>query len=279
MRGATLAAATLIALASMLDPVGALAQSDDSGIELFIVDGNAAKPPVPSTRVARNPLAQCIARPGSAACGALGPVGGSDLESTAGAGGAAQLELLVYDKDGGNVTSVKVAPDAATGDDYGASDDGTYVPPPARTGYAGDVKLPDEYAGDNYDAAPALAISIAFDFGSAGIRRDQRQKIAELGAALSDPINFSAPFAVIGHTDAVGGYANNCELSSRRATAVMAALQEGWNLPLLVSIGAGEHALIDASNPEAAENRRVGFLRIDDGARNVIVGLTALCRG
>ena len=129
------------------------------------------------------------------------------------------------------------------------------------------------------DAAPALAISIAFDFGSAGIRRDQRQKIAELGAALSDPINFSAPFAVIGHTDAVGGYANNCELSSRRATAVMAALQEGWNLPLLVSIGAGEHALIDASNPEAAENRRVGFLRIDDGARNVIVGLTALCRG
>ncbi len=272
-----------LAAALSLAPIAGLAQSnDDSGIELFVTEGDAPVPEETAPEIATDPLALCLARPGSPACQGLTPGGGGDLESTATAEGAVQLELLVYDDGSKTVKSVVVEPDHAAddyqppADDY-VADDGSYAPPPQRDGYAGDVKLPDEYAGDNYVAAPTVAISIAFDFGSSKIRWDQREKIAQIGHALSDRLNYDTPYAVIGHTDAVGSYRYNCDLSWRRATAVVAALQQGWDLPQLIAIGAGEHALINAQWPDAAENRRVGFLRADYNGQQVIGALGRVC--
>ncbi|NKB27282.1 MAG: OmpA family protein [Rhodobacteraceae bacterium] len=275
-----------IALAAALSLAPALGQAqsnDDSGIELFVTDGDAPAPGQVEAEVAVDPLALCMARPGSPVCVGLTPGdAGGDLESTATAEGALQLELVIYDADADTVKSVVVEPDYAAddyvppADDY-VADDGTYAPPPQRDGYAGDVKLPDEYACGDYVAVPTVAISIAFDFGSAKIRWDQRDKIAQIGHALSDRLNYDTPYAVIGHTDAVGSYRYNCDLSWRRATAVVSALQGGWNLPHMIAIGAGEHSLINAQWPDAAENRRVGFLRADHNGQQVIGALSRVC--
>ena len=87
-----------LAAALSLAPIAGLAQSnDDSGIELFVTEGDAPVPEETAPEIATDPLALCLARPGSPACQGLTPGGGGDLESTATAEGAVQLELLVYD--------------------------------------------------------------------------------------------------------------------------------------------------------------------------------------
>ncbi len=55
-----------LAAALSLAPIAGLAQSnDDSGIELFVTEGDAPVPEETAPEIATDPLALCLARPGS----------------------------------------------------------------------------------------------------------------------------------------------------------------------------------------------------------------------
>ena len=65
----------------------------------------------------------------------------------------------------------------------------------------------------------------------------------------------------IGHTDAKGSAGYNKALSDRRAAAVRRYLVEhGVATTRLRAVGKGESQLLNAEDPEGAENRRVEIL-------------------
>jgi outer membrane protein OmpA-like peptidoglycan-associated protein len=68
-------------------------------------------------------------------------------------------------------------------------------------------------------------------------------------------------FFIVGHTDTVGNYAHNVDLSNRRAVAVAAVLVKDFKIDRnrLQSVGIGPAAPIgsNASEEGRAKNRRV----------------------
>lgn len=222
-------------------------------VEIFIpgADGNAA-PPVQAVPV--NPLAACLANPGAAACRAvsLSPDGAPQLETFAAP--QVEYETLIFDpKDTGNVYASQEEPPAP---DYTAP------------------VMPDKPV-----ALPAVGIIIEFDFDSDAIRADQFGKVTALVAALQDPALAGTQFAVIGHTDASGSDAYNCNLSRRRALQVTGALQANAVPLALFPVGFGERVLKNAANPTGAENRRVVFLRLPDNPAPILTNAAAVCAG
>ena len=129
----------------------------------------------------------------------------------------------------------------------------------------------------NVVSLPAVAVSIEFDFDSAEIRNDQSGKISGLAQAFQDPALASYSFAVIGHTDAKGSAGYNCDLSRLRAEEVVSELRVNNVFLPLFPVGFGEHVLKDTSNPGAAENRRVTFLRLPSDAGPVLETAYQLC--
>jgi outer membrane protein OmpA-like peptidoglycan-associated protein len=73
---------------------------------------------------------------------------------------------------------------------------------------------------------------------------------------------------VAGHTDAVGSYGSNQELSERRTDAVKRYLVTNFQIPAtsLVTVGYGKTKLKNESNPNAAENRRVQIVNMEEKA-------------
>lgn len=63
---------------------------------------------------------------------------------------------------------------------------------------------------------------IQFDFNKADVKPESDPTLAEMGKLLK--ASPTMKLLVVGHTDNVGGFASNLELSQRRATAVVAAL-------------------------------------------------------
>ena len=125
---------------------------------------------------------------------------------------------------------------------------------------------------------PTIDINILFDYEKADVKSSEEQKLQEIARALKDPANAKTRFAIIGHTDARGAERYNCRLSSLRAKAVssrLAALGIGPNR--LVAIGAGEYVLRDKQHPQAAQNRRVGFARLDKQNGQIVDRLAKLC--
>lgn len=218
--------------------------------EIFIpgAQSNAQATPAP----AQNRLAGCLANPSASRCtGVQLDAYGISLESAPGVPEVA-FETLVLDLNANSVTSTPAPPPQAP--DYSAP-----VPPGASL------------------ALPAVAITVAFDFDSATIRADQIGKVVTLATALQDPALANTAFAVIGHTDARGSGAYNCTLSERRASEVAQALRSAA-VPLpLYPVGFGEHVLKNPVSPEAAENRRVTFLRLPQDAQAVLGLAHRLC--
>jgi outer membrane protein OmpA-like peptidoglycan-associated protein len=202
----------------------------------------------------RNRLAACLANPSAATCTGVqaDADGGVTFESTA---GPPQItyETLVFDPNGG----VKAAD----------------APPPSPPDYSAPV------VANAPVALPSVAITVEFDYDSASIRPDQLGKIAGLTEALNDPGLQGTAYAVIGHTDAAGSDAYNCELSRRRAAEVTRVLKGAYvNLPLY-PVGFGESVLKNTYDPRAPENRRVSFLRLPDNPRQVLDTAAVVCGG
>lgn len=100
---------------------------------------------------------------------------------------------------------------------------------------------------------------ILFDTAKADIKPESNAALAEIGKLMKATPKLR--LLVVGHTDAVGAFDGNRDLSQRRATAVVNALrtQFGIDASRLQSFGASFAAPVDSNENEAgrAKNRRV----------------------
>jgi len=109
-----------------------------------------------------------------------------------------------------------------------------------------------------------LTIAIQFDFNSARIRPNSFRAVGLMADALYHPYLQGYCFLIVGHTDAKGSREYNLKLSQQRADAIREALINpfGINSARIEAVGLGEEQLLNRSNPDAAENRRVQLINI-----------------
>jgi len=114
------------------------------------------------------------------------------------------------------------------------------------------------------DQLAQFTIAIQFDFNSARIRPDSFRAVGLMADALYHPYLQGYRFLIIGHTDAKGSREYNLKLSQQRADAIRAALINPFGISpsRIEAVGLGEEQLLNRSNPEAAENRRVQLINI-----------------
>jgi outer membrane protein OmpA-like peptidoglycan-associated protein len=107
--------------------------------------------------------------------------------------------------------------------------------------------------------AERIGVEVRFAFGSAALGHAATAQLTALGAELTKPERKGTRLVVAGHTDARGGVEFNQRLSERRAAAVKHVLVERFGMPdeTVVAVGHGKVELKNATDPYAAENRRV----------------------
>ena len=114
---------------------------------------------------------------------------------------------------------------------------------------------------------------ILFDLDSDVILPVSNDLLDAIGQVITEHPEITH-LSLIGHTDAQGGAAHNQRLSNRRAAAVVAALQSrGITITLDASgVGSTQHVCPDSTEACHAQNRRVEFLIVDDGAEESAPG-------
>lgn len=116
--------------------------------------------------------------------------------------------------------------------------------------------------------APSIDIqSINFAFGSAEIAPSQYRKVENIADALERVLrrDRGARVLIEGHTDAVGSFASNQQLSERRAASLKRVLVREFGIPpyALDTVGYGEEFLLVPTQQENWRNRRVTLRRYD----------------
>lgn len=127
---------------------------------------------------------------------------------------------------------------------------------------------PDECLPEPYDdGGPRVALNILFEFDKDVLTSRARQTLNILGQAMTSKELAGSVFRLEGHTDAVGNYTYNIDLSRRRAHAVQRYLMENFNITgnQLVSVGFGETRPLPNINPEDGRNRRVEVVNLSAG--------------
>ncbi|MEO7151823.1 MAG: OmpA family protein [Burkholderiaceae bacterium] len=108
---------------------------------------------------------------------------------------------------------------------------------------------------------PAIRYSLpaaSFKIGSAELPETLKKQLDVFADVLKTKRGSGRQVRVVGHADASGTPEANQALSLRRAEAVKGYLVEkGAEPEMLVIVGLGAKELKNASNPTAAENRRV----------------------
>jgi len=104
------------------------------------------------------------------------------------------------------------------------------------------------------------AVWVLFDLGSAQVRGDNKNKIAE--AAVTAKARQVTSICVIGHTDKLGDKALNEQLARARSNAVDAEL---------VSAGIPAKDIVIAADPEAFGNLSLGNLDAQQKDRKVTI--------
>lgn len=108
---------------------------------------------------------------------------------------------------------------------------------------------------------PAVKYSLpasSFKIGSAELPELLKKQLDVFADVLKGKTGSGRQVRVIGHADASGSVEANQALSVRRAEAVKSYLvSKGADPGMLVVVGVGSKDLKNASNPTAAENRRV----------------------
>jgi len=109
-----------------------------------------------------------------------------------------------------------------------------------------------------------FTIAIQFDFDSARIRPSSFRSVGLIADSLYHPYLQGYRFLIVGHTDAKGSREYNLKLSEQRADAIRDALINPFGISpsRIEAVGLGEEQLLNRSNPEAAENRRVQLINI-----------------
>ena len=114
------------------------------------------------------------------------------------------------------------------------------------------------------EAKPSLSLLIQFDFNSARVKPESQQALSNLAQALQSKELSEAKFAVEGHTDAKGRADYNLKLSQQRANAVRVFLASNGVVDArLQAVGKGATELANATDPQAAENRRVRIVNLN----------------
>lgn len=108
-------------------------------------------------------------------------------------------------------------------------------------------------------ALPQIDIEVRFGYDSFQLTPQAIARLAPLQTLLADPAVRDKPILVVGHTDSVGGYAYNQELSRKRAVAVATHLSAITGIPFdrFVPVGMGYEIPKYPDDPRAAGNRRV----------------------
>lgn len=115
------------------------------------------------------------------------------------------------------------------------------------------------------DPLPSIDIEIVFDYASADLRDDQLPFLLSLANDMRG-IDFSrARLVVMGHTDGVGSYAYNQQLSQQRAASVANFLSRSAGVPAsrIRASGMAFDYLLHPDNPEHPGNRRVQVLLVE----------------
>jgi OmpA-OmpF porin, OOP family len=117
---------------------------------------------------------------------------------------------------------------------------------------------------DQLEKLAQLTVAVQFDLNSARIRPDSFRTLGLMADSLYHPYLQGYRFLIVGHTDARGDRRYNLKLSQERAEAIRAALVNPFGISpgRIEAVGLGEEQLLNAQNPEAAENRRVQLINI-----------------
>ena len=109
-----------------------------------------------------------------------------------------------------------------------------------------------------------VSLLITFDTNSANLTPGAKQSLDVVGQALSSERLAAARFAIEGHADPRGVSATNLNLSQLRAESVRSYLVENMRIDAerLDAVGKGDRELMNRSNPEAPENRRVTIVNL-----------------
>lgn len=106
---------------------------------------------------------------------------------------------------------------------------------------------------------PSASMLVTFETNSAELTPRTKILLDTLGRALQSDKLAVFKFSIEGHADPRGGEQFNLQLSQSRAEAVVSYLSENQHIDRgrLVAVGKGQSELLNKSNPDAPENRRV----------------------
>ena len=109
-----------------------------------------------------------------------------------------------------------------------------------------------------------VSLQITFETNSANLTPGSRQSLDVVGQALASDKLATFRFAIEGHADPRGVSAANLALSRQRAQAVRTYLVNHLKIDpaRLEAVGKGDREVINTSNPEAPENRRVTIVNL-----------------
>lgn len=117
----------------------------------------------------------------------------------------------------------------------------------------------DEMAGQIASSGRVALYGIFFDFNKADIKAESKPTLDEMAKFLKS--SNEGNFLVVGHTDSVGGFESNINLSQRRAEAVVKALVSIYGVPQgkLKPVGIAYASPMATNRTEEgrAKNRRV----------------------
>jgi outer membrane protein OmpA-like peptidoglycan-associated protein len=118
--------------------------------------------------------------------------------------------------------------------------------------------------GDTVGKVGASLPQIDFEFGSAQLKPEAADVLRKLGKALNEGLADQKLFQIQGHTDAVGSFEYNKQLSTTRAEAVKDFLvrEAGVAESRLQAVGASYCKLMNKTDPAGAENRRVVIVNL-----------------
>ncbi len=126
-------------------------------------------------------------------------------------------------------------------------------------------KIPKSQVKDHKGSSQtALSMEILFDYKLADLTDVAKEQLRPVGEALASDKLQGLKFVVEGHTDAIGGYSYNKNLSEERANSVKRFLVETFQIePSRIQIvGKGKSDLLDPVNPASEVNRRVRIVAI-----------------
>ncbi|MBS1164590.1 MAG: oprF 3 [Proteobacteria bacterium] len=123
----------------------------------------------------------------------------------------------------------------------------------------------EEMAKDINASGHVALYGILFDTDKATLKPDSEPTLTEIAKLLSD--NPDLKVVIVGHTDNVGAFDYNIDLSKKRAAAVVGALTKRFQVPAdrMKSAGVGMVAPVatNASDDGRAKNRRVEVVRLN----------------